>query len=236
MEENLRCGRGHRDARILWLKKLGPRGAVLCPGPYCEHWSVKLEPNVTYWNSPSVIQQTFFSPHYVLGTQPPAFALDSIVCWFRINFQLMSVRCDFSFSCLELWVDFVWSVQMPWKINEALAVGAAAMWLAICTYPPFLPQLNYYYFVTWKLDFGSSSELVKNQALSFLSLIYINKKNPWQWSYCPSVGGWAKGTEFRQEESQDVQAQIRGQSWSLKGAAAWERDLMCSQMLHQRQV
>lgn len=134
---------------------------------------MKPEPEVTFGNSPSVTQQIFFSPLYVLGTQPPAFALDSIVYGFRINFKLMSARCDLGFSCLELWVGLVWSDQMSWKINEALAVGCGHV---TCTLylPSFPPPAELLLFCNLKLCFGSSSELVKNQALSFLSLIYIN--------------------------------------------------------------
>lgn len=58
--------------------------------------------------------------------------------------------------------------------------------------------------------------------LSPSSRIYIDKKNGSQQSYCPSVGGWAKGEEFRQEESQGIQAQI-------KGDAVSECDTRCSQ-------
>lgn len=50
----------------------------------------------------------------------------------------------------------------------------------------------------------------------FLSIF---PKSASQCSYYPSVGGGTKGGEFRQEERQDVQAQIRGRSWSLEGEA-----------------
>lgn len=143
--------KGPQRPRILWLKKLGTRGAVLGPEPYCEHWSVKLEPNVTYWNSHSVIQQTFFSP--IMGRAPSLgpFALDSVVYWFRINFKLMSICCDFGFSCLELWVDFVWCVQMPWKINEALAVVAVVDVTCKLYLPPFPPPIELLVFCNLKI-------------------------------------------------------------------------------------
>lgn len=50
----------------------------------------------------------------------------------------------------------------------------------------------------------------------FLSIF---PKSASQCSYYPSVEGGTKGGEFRQEERQDVQAQIRGRSWSLEEEA-----------------
>ena len=33
----------------------------------------------------------------------------------------MSFYCDLSFSYLEVWVPFVWHVQMPWKDKGSLS-------------------------------------------------------------------------------------------------------------------
>lgn len=142
MEENFRCGRNHRDPAFCDWRNWGPgvQSLVRSHIVNTHQWSLSqtshTETLILSFNKHSSAATMCWAPSLGL------FALDSVVYWFRINFKLMSVCCDFGFSCLELWVDFGWCVQMPWKILEALAVVAVVDVTCKLYLPPFPPPIE----------------------------------------------------------------------------------------------